>query len=166
MTLQRRKPVQASVAFERVTPRVEDAVLVLSELIVTSRWQTGVSTRQYAKLWGVSESKVLEWYRAACATVKIVANPEQLQLIFNESMHFMISMMYDLKGVDDRGAIAACKTVMDTCVALMKARAPSDKPPDELDLSGKSERELLEIIARGTVVVDAPALEGRAMVGE
>jgi hypothetical protein len=136
VTLQRRKPVPAHVAFEQVTPRIEDAVLVLSELIVTSRWQTGISTRQYAKLWGVSEAKILEWYRAACATVRVVADPESMQRLLNEGMAHMIGLMYDLKGVDDRGSIAAGKVVIDTCVALLKVKDDGS--------SCKTEREVFQ----------------------
>jgi len=125
-------------------PPMAERVAQIVEMMRDGTFRTGVTVHLKAKEWGVSLSTASTVTAEASRHVRFAVDPNEITRKLNEA----IQRLFEL-GETDREQILAISKAGDLCAQVIKSGIGQAKKPDDDDnLEGKSERELLEIIAK------------------
>jgi len=129
----------------RARPSVEERVTRVVAMMTDGTFRTGQTVHELAAEWGVSLQAASNITAEASRTVRAHIDTNEITRKLNE----VIDRLFTLGGAEaDRDRILALSRAGDLCIHMLKGGFGKFASKGEDDLSQKSERELLEIIAR------------------
>lgn len=109
--------------FPVVAPDEEQAILLITELIASGEWCTGISEQEYAKLWGTTRYRVSELARMAVATARASLDPALLTSYFQEGIRVAMRNMHEADRAGERRETAVfVKIVIDAVGSLISKK--------------------------------------------